>query len=122
MVRLSDRDKEFAEQLIKELKSIASIDPGSGDVTFSGFSFREYECLLTDLLRWNPAVPSDTTREYVSAALFEASRSPGLTVDRFLAVTSRLESQYLSRTSERYIWLSHRRSRPASPAADRLSR
>jgi hypothetical protein len=104
VVRLSH--EAFAERLVSELKSITLIDADSGDVSFSGFAFDEYTCLLADLLEWNPELPSDEARARVSTALFEASRPPGLTLDRFLAANDRLESGYLSRAPERYVLLS----------------
>jgi len=96
----------FAKRLISELRSITSIDADSGAVSFSGFTFDEHTCLLADLLQWNPELPSDEARARSSNALFEASRSPGLTLDRYLAAANRLEREYLSKAPERYVLLS----------------
>jgi hypothetical protein len=74
-----------------------------GKFTFEGWAFREHVNLLYSMLAFSTDIPEIYARRFVTDALFRIGAKEKITARKLLATINRLEQQYHSAPTQRYV-------------------
>jgi len=98
---MSAKWKEDVNKLISKIESCKRID-ASGNISFSGFEFDEYEATLFNFLDCRKEIPDAEKRKFLFNALLEAGQIGPITKDSVLQKIKDYEILYLKQHLEKY--------------------
>ena len=90
-------------QVVEKIESARKTGSDGKIVQFAGWGFQEFEALIYSMLNFSDDIPEVDARGLVSKAIFNSGAKGEITIQNLIAEVSKLEREYQSLPTERYV-------------------